>query len=64
MKRFHYIITAVIISTNIYSRGITTVAGNGTLGYSGDGGNATGAELNTPYGTCFDALGNLYIADA
>jgi len=42
---------------------ITTVAGNGTSGYSGDGGPATGAELNDPCGITMDTAGNLYIAD-
>jgi N-acetylneuraminic acid mutarotase len=42
---------------------ITTVAGNGTGGYSGDNGPATSAELNSPYGVTLDAAGNLYIAD-
>jgi len=42
---------------------ITTVAGNGTYGYSGDGGPATEAKLRYPYGVAVDASGNLYIAD-
>ena len=42
---------------------ITTVAGNGTPGYSGDGGPATSAQLNQPYGVAVDAAANLYIAD-
>jgi sugar lactone lactonase YvrE len=42
---------------------ITTVAGNGTGGYSGDGGVATSAELYTPYGVAVDSSGNIYIAD-
>ena len=42
---------------------ITTVAGNGTLGYSGDGGAATSAELALPWGLAIDAIGDLYIAD-
>ena len=42
---------------------ITTIAGNGTLGYSGDGGPATHAQLHWPYGMALDAQGNLYIAD-
>ena len=42
---------------------ITTIAGNGTGGYSGDGGQATAAELYDPTGLCFDTAGNLYIAE-
>jgi sugar lactone lactonase YvrE len=42
---------------------ITTVAGNGTQGYSGDGGPATSAQLYFPQGVAVDAAGNLFIAD-
>ena len=42
---------------------ITTVAGNGTAGHSGDGGQATHAELKTPYAVAVDSSGNLFIAD-
>jgi sugar lactone lactonase YvrE len=42
---------------------ITTFAGNGTLGYGGDGGPAVNATLNGPRGVAFDTAGNLYIAD-
>jgi streptogramin lyase len=42
---------------------ITTVAGNGTAGLSGDGGLAVNAELNNPYETAIDQAGNIYIAD-
>ena len=42
---------------------ITTVAGNGTNGYSGDGGPATAAMLFQPTGIAVDNAGNLYIAD-
>ena len=42
---------------------ITTVAGNGSATYAGDGGKATSASLYYPTSVAFDALGNLYIAD-
>ena len=42
---------------------ITTVAGTGTSGFSGDGGLATSAELNQPFGLVLDSSGHLYIAD-
>jgi uncharacterized protein (TIGR03437 family) len=42
---------------------ITTVAGNGSPGYSGDGGPATAASLNGPTGVAVNAAGNLFISD-
>ncbi|MGP8217764.1 MAG: T9SS type A sorting domain-containing protein [Bacteroidia bacterium] len=42
---------------------ITTVAGNGTYGYSGDGGQATAAQIGYPYGIAVDDSGNLYMGD-
>jgi hypothetical protein len=42
---------------------ITTVAGTGEEGYSGDGGPATSAQLTDPGGIAFDDRGNLYLAD-
>lgn len=42
---------------------INTIAGDGTRGYSGDGGPATSAELFFPQGLAFDSKDNLYIAD-
>jgi sugar lactone lactonase YvrE len=42
---------------------ITTVAGTGSGGFSGDGGRASAAQLNGPRGVFVDAAGNLYIAD-
>ena len=45
------------------SGNISTVAGNGTAGSSGDGAAATAARLNSPWGVAVDGSGNLYIAD-
>lgn len=42
---------------------ITTVAGTGGHGYSGDGGPASSAQLNHPFGIALDTAGNLFIAD-
>lgn len=42
---------------------ISTVVGNGTKGFSGDGGLAIEAQLNNPLGICVDSEGNLFIAD-
>lgn len=42
---------------------ITTLAGNGTEGFSGDGGPAASAELNLPQDVVADSAGNVYIAD-
>ena len=42
---------------------VTNVAGNGTQGYSGDGGPAILAAIDSPTGIALDAAGNLYLAD-
>jgi uncharacterized protein (TIGR03437 family) len=42
---------------------ITTIAGNGTYGFSGDNGPGTSAQLSRPYGVAVDAAGNVYVAD-
>jgi uncharacterized protein (TIGR03437 family) len=42
---------------------VTTIAGNGAFGYSGDGGPALSAEWRQPNGIAVDASGNVYIAD-
>ncbi len=43
---------------------ISTVAGNGQFGYSGDNGSATAAALAAPFAVALDQAGNLYIADS
>jgi len=42
---------------------VTTVAGNGTAGFSGDGGAATNAQLNEPHSIGFNKAGDLFICD-
>ncbi|PYT29167.1 MAG: hypothetical protein DMG57_12600 [Acidobacteria bacterium] len=42
---------------------ITTLAGNGTEGHTGDGGPASSAELSSPAGLAVDSAGNVYVAD-
>ncbi len=48
----------------VSSGNITTVAGTGLPGYTGDNGAATAAEMVTPYSVSFDSLGDMYIADS
>jgi uncharacterized protein (TIGR03437 family) len=55
----NYVIRKVDARTGI----MTTVAGNGTLGFSGDGGPATEAQLSSVHGLAVDSAGNLYISD-
>ena len=43
---------------------VSTAAGNGNAGHSGDGGPATAAMLNAPFGVAVDGAGNLFITDA
>lgn len=43
---------------------ISTIAGTGTAGFSGDGGSATAAQINWPYGMAIDSSGVLYFADS
>src|SRR5947209_3753834 len=43
---------------------ILTIAGNGKVGFSGDGGPATQAALNAPFGMLVDTAGNLFFTDS
>ena len=53
----------VVRKLNLATGVITTAAGNGAVGFTGDGGQATAAELDLPQGICVDPAGNLYIVD-
>jgi ribosomal protein S11 len=55
--------SAQIREISISNGYISTIAGNGTAGFGGDGGVATLAELDTPRGVWLDWAGNIYIAD-
>ncbi len=57
------LIAFIVFVANAKAQIISTVAGNGASGYFGDGGAATAAVLNRPYGLTFDVAGNMYIAD-
>jgi Secretion system C-terminal sorting domain len=56
---FNERVRKITVSTGI----ISTVAGTGTYGFSGDGGAATAAELNQPYDVHVDDSGNIFISD-
>jgi sugar lactone lactonase YvrE len=53
-----------IHEVNLSSGNFMTIAGNGSPGYSGDGGPSERAQLNYPWGVAVDSDKNLYIADA
>jgi sugar lactone lactonase YvrE len=55
----NYVIRKVDKQTGI----ISTVAGNNTAGYAGDGGPATSAQLSNPFGLAIDAAGQMFIGD-
>jgi streptogramin lyase len=59
VERLNHVVRRVDAKTRI----ITTVAGSGKAGFSGDGGAATRATLDQPHSIQFDARGDLYICD-
>ena len=61
--KFILLLFSLLILTLSQAQIITTVAGNGTYGYSGDGGPATAAKLGNPVGVISDNVGNIYITD-
>ncbi|MEK7477112.1 MAG: hypothetical protein AAB152_15915, partial [Candidatus Coatesbacteria bacterium] len=57
---YNHCVRKVTLATGI----ITTVAGTGVAGYTGDGGLATSAQLNYPFGIGLDSSATLYISDS
>ena len=55
--------SATFFGQSMTAGDIYTIAGTGTAGFSGDGGAATSAKLNTPYDVAIDSHGNVVIAD-
>ncbi len=54
----------VLLQSLAYGQIISTIAGTGTPGYGGDGGNATAAQIYVPENLAVDSIGNVYIADS
>jgi hypothetical protein len=64
MKKLIIFISSLFVFFTGNTQVITRFAGSSsTSGFSGDGGIATGALMNTPFGICADAVGNIYITD-
>jgi trimeric autotransporter adhesin len=62
MKLFFYIYF-LIVPVFVWGQVITTFAGNGIIGFTGEGGPAVNAELGCPAGVGVDKTGNIYLAD-
>jgi sugar lactone lactonase YvrE len=63
MKKLYTIMLLALFGLGLKAQIISTVAGNGITGFSGDGAIATAAELNGPIGVALDAAGNIYIGE-
>src|SRR5580658_6517372 len=66
MRQFFLPLAVCVVSTCAWGQQYTvsTIAGNGTAGFSGDTGAPTSAQLSSPDGIAFDSSGNLYSADS
>ncbi len=63
MKTNISILLCFCFSLTVRAQIITTVVGNGTAGFGGDGSLATLAEINGPYNSVIDSSGNIYVSD-
>ena len=63
MKKNYILFLIVFCTYFVQSQTITTIAGNGSSGFSGDGELATTAKLNLPFNIAFDKSDNIFIAD-
>lgn len=63
MRKNYILVFLLLIVYTAQGQTITTVAGTGSSGFSGDGGLATTAKLNLPFNLTFDESDNIYIAD-
>jgi uncharacterized protein (TIGR03437 family) len=61
--QIHLLLALAVLAAPLFCQTITTVAGNGNLGNSGDGGPATSASIGAAQGVVVDKAGNIYIAD-
>jgi streptogramin lyase len=52
-----------VLRLDLRTRAISVIAGNGTKGWSGDGGPAKAAQMSAPHEVRFDGLGNIYVAE-
>ncbi len=63
MKTYIFTLLVLFVFRSIQAQIITTIAGNGSIGYSGDGGPATAAKFTSVTSVAVDNGGNVYISD-